>query len=160
MATSNVSALDQDTWQLVGTNTVSAGSSTSSFTSLSGYKKYLVVIQNYAPSVANNLLLRFNGDSTTGNYGSAAVYLYTYGTGNLTGIVLRGYNDDAGSVNMTYYATIENVNNNGPKIVQVGGIQTTAGGGVWTNTDTITSMSFTTTTGTFEATIKLYGIAG
>jgi len=160
MATGSVSALDQDTWQLVGTNTVSAGSSTSSFTSLSGYKKYLVVVQNYVPSTGNNLLLRFNGDSTTGNYGGASVYIDTLGASSKTGIPLRGYADDNTSANMTYYAIIENVNNGGPKIVQIGGVQTTAGGGVWVTTDAVTSISFTTTTGTFEATIKLYGIAG
>jgi len=160
MATGSVSALDQDTWQLVGTNTVTAGSSTSSFSTLSGYKEYMVIVQNYAPSAANNLLLRFNGDSTTGNYGSNALLGGSLYASNKTGIILRGYPDDASSTNMTYYAIIKNVNNNGPKIVQTGGIQTSVGNGVWVTTDAITSMSFTTTSGTFEATIKLYGIAG
>jgi hypothetical protein len=71
MAVGTVSGVDQaDNWQLIATNTPSAAS-TSSFTSISGYKQLRIVYK--LTSTANGVYgyyLQFNSDSTMGNYGS------------------------------------------------------------------------------------------
>lgn len=164
MATSNVSALDQDTWQLIATNTTTSGS-TSSFTGLTGYKKYMLAYDNVSLNTTNSSYLQFNSD-TGNNYFGGLSLGETDGT----------FQNQKDRIKLNYSGiytilsgliVIENVNNAGPKMVsgRINGRQNDDwvipifGG--WLTTDTITSMVITAGTGSFSAgTIKLYGIAG
>jgi hypothetical protein len=159
MATSSVSALDQDTWQLVATNTPTTGSSTT-FSSLSGYKRYMLAFDNLANSSGGGMNMTFNSASTK-YYGGTAIH------GQAT------YQTDFSYIHLYYNAsglrgtlTIDNVNNGGPKIVD-GVLMSQANNseicfvrGGWLTTDTITSISINCG-GTYSSgTVKLYGIAG
>ena len=160
MATGSVSALDQDTWQLIQTNTTTSGS-TSTFSGLSGYKKYMVAFENISkPAV--NIVLTFNGNTSNYFGGTSLKFAAEYQT-TISGIKVAW-----SGINSTLHGLylIENVNNGAPKTVKGeltdGGdnwIQEIRGG--WLTTDPITSMTFTLPSGSFSAgAMKLYGIAG
>ena len=147
MATSSVSALDQDTYQLVGTNTPTSGT-TSTFSSLSGYKKYILVAEDVTGSSAE-LRVTFNGSST----GYVGIIVATANTKTFVYL-------SVGSTNSSAYIIIDNVNNGGPKIIK--GIEHNAyvTEGMWNNTADITSITVTRTSAYTGGTLKLYGIAG
>ena len=147
MATSNVSALDQDTWQLVATNSPTSGT-TSTFSSLSGYKKYMLVAENVTGSNAE-LRVTFNG-STTGYIGTVLGYANstTYLFLTLSNTTNHGY------------LIIENVNNGGPKLTTGLDYNAYVPTGMWTNTADITSITVTRSSAYTGGTIKLFGIAG
>ena len=65
-----------DTWTLIATNTPSAASS-SSFTSISGYKKLMVTWQ--LTGVTGYLGARFNNDTTSGNHVGSTDMFASYG---------------------------------------------------------------------------------
>ena len=70
MAVGTVSGTNpDDAWQLITTNTPSAAAS-STFSSISGYKKLMLVFNKYTTSAAGPANVRFNSDSTNGNNGS------------------------------------------------------------------------------------------
>ena len=164
MATGSVSALDQDTWQLIQTNTTTSGS-TSTFSSLSGYKKYILTLEGVTLSTNADAVLTFNS-STSNYYGRAALWgENTYSGPASTGIPLN-YTTYKTSMNGLY--VIDNVTNGAPRTVKgiyqrgdlAGSVPITIDGG-WLDTSAITSMVITLSTGTFSAgSIKLYGIAG
>jgi len=164
MATSNVSALDQDTYQLIATNTTTSGT-TSTFSSLSGYKEYLITWNGVSQSSDGSAYLQFNSDTGTNYFGGVNLGEYDGTFQNKSDRIRLNYS----SLRTTQsgYISIKNVNNGAPKIV-VGTLsghsennwQANINGG-WLTTDAITSMVFTTGGGTFSAgSIKLYGIAG
>ena len=164
MATGSVSALDQDTYQLVATNTTTSGS-TSTFSSLSGYKKYILTFEGVTLSTNANAVLTFNS-STSNYYGRAALWgENTYSGPAGTGIPLN-YTTYINSMNGLY--VIDNITNGAPRTVKgiyntgnsAGTTPITIDGG-WLDTSAITSMVVTLSTGTFSAgSMKLYGIAG
>ena len=147
MATGSVSALDQDTWQLVATNSPTSGT-TSTFSSLSGYKKYMLVAEDVTGSSAE-LRVTFNGSSTGYN-----------------GIIVAAANSKTylfltvGATNASGYMTIDNVNNGGPKITNGIDYNAYVTYGIWNNTDPITSITVTRSSAYTGGTLKLYGIAG
>jgi len=161
MATSNVSALDQDTWTLIATNTTTSGS-TSTFSGLSGYKKYMVAWEGVSRTTSGAPVLTFNG--STSNYWGGVILLYSgnYQTGKAG--IRCSWSTFIAENNGSFI--IENANNNGPKIVTGGLVhladewqQDVKGG--WNTIDPITSITFTTASGTWSAgSMKLYGIAG
>jgi hypothetical protein len=160
MATSNVSALDQDTYQLIATNTPRTGSSTT-FSSLSGYKKYIIAFDGLGGSSAGGMNMTFNGASTLYYGGTHIAGGTTYQAENSN--IQLGYN----VANLRGTVTIENVNNGAPKIVN--GITNydyqsnteinyVIGG--WTNASAITSITINCG-GTYNrGSVSLYGIAG
>ena len=162
MATSNVSALDQDTYQLIATNTTTSGS-TSSFSSLGGYKKLILTWEGVTRAANGIPVLTFNG--VTSNYTSALSlgFQATNYDSSITGIKLTW---DSLRVLINGYYLIENTNNGAPKLIKG---EATAGSGdwpmiisgSWLTADAITSMSITAGGSTFSAgSMKLYGIAG
>ena len=71
MATGTVSSVTGDVYQLIQTTTLSA-SANATLSSISGYKKIMVVGKNVVNTNGNSVLaVRFNADSTVGNYGGA-----------------------------------------------------------------------------------------
>jgi len=148
MATGSVSALDQDTYQLIATNTPTSGT-TSTFSGLSGYKKYILVAESVT-GTSGALRVTFNGSAT--NYISVINAVATETT-----FLVFALNN----TNVSAYINIENVNNNGPKVTNgIDGGGYTLVSGIWNNTDPITSITVTRTTAYTGGTIKLYGIAG
>lgn len=164
MATGSVSAIDQDTWQLIQTNTTTSGS-TSTFSGLSGYKKYILTFEGVTLSTNANAVLTFNS-STSNYYGRAALWgENTFSGPDGTGIPLN-YTTYKTSMNGLY--VIDNITNGAPRTVK-GKYNTTDSAGTqpitidggWLDTTAITSMVITLSTGTYSAgSMKLFGIAG
>lgn len=157
MAVGTVSSINDDVWQLIATNTPSAATS-STFSSISGYKKLMVVFSGTRTDV-DYFRLRFNGDTTVANYGGSAV-LYSnlgqWGGGN-SYIPFVGYFDSPGTASVDA-AIIDYANVDTPKLIQLYGSRTTVGNGVYLG-NAITSIILSPNSGTFTGTIKLYGIA-
>ena len=160
MDTSNVSALDQDTYQLIATNTTTSGA-TSTFSGLSGYKKYIVAFEGVSISASANIVLTFNG--STSNYWGGVTLAYSTNFQNGTsGIKLNWTTFTTGNNGII---SIDNINNGAPKIVKgelvYGNDYICDIRGGWTQADSITSITFTLASGAFSAgSMKLYGIAG
>lgn len=163
MATGSVSALDQDTWQLIQTNTTTSGT-TSTFSGLSGYKEYLVAFEGVSTSSSANIKLTFNSSSSN-YYGGSHLQ---YSNGNVENATSSIYCNNAGYNNaLNGIISIKNVKNGAPKIVKGenllsgGGNYPSEVSGGWTDISEITSITFTTSAGSFSAgSMKLYGIAG
>ena len=150
MATGTVSSLEPNQYQLISTNTVTAAVSTT-FSSLSGYKEYMVVWECTAATAAT-LFLRFNGSST--NYGGGFVGIVSV---TISGIAVS-QNANAAEEG---YAIIKNADKAVPKIISGGGGVATVGQvvGVWNNTAAITSIVLQIASGTYTGSVSLYGIA-
>lgn len=159
MATGTVSSVTGDVYQTVATVTTTSGT-TATFSSLAGYKKFLLTWQGVGLAAATQLNLRFNGDSTSNNY-----------VGNLI-----GSGSDNSRVNFiplgmatatngyTGYAYIDNVLDARPK--EITGITSENNGGnptvlngMYFSTSAITSMVILTTSTYTAGTWTLYGIA-
>ena len=163
MATGSVSALDQDTWQLIQTNATTSGT-TSTFSNLSGYKKYLVTWEGVGRSGGGGVVsLKFNSSSS--NYFGGVVAAYNGDVGQNTNFseIRCTLNGVTGAMQGFYL--IENTNSGAPvktvkgEVTDGNGnyIQETRAG--WINTDEITSIVFSSAA--FNAgSMKLYGIAG
>ena len=158
MATGSVSALDQDTWQLIATNSPRTGSETT-FSGLSGYKKYMLSFDGLANTSGGGMGLRFNGSSSKYYGGTVIAFTATYAS---TFSYIHLYYNASG---LTGNVIVDNVNNGAPKIVDgilnaqsAGEICYTKGG--WLITDPITSITVVAN-GTYNAgSVSLYGIAG
>jgi hypothetical protein len=161
MAVGTVSGVDPvDNWQLIASGTPTSASSTYSFTSISGYKTLMIAFKKVGTNAVNNLIVRFNGDSTDRNYNSIANGYDVTGQYSTTGIALTGYLDTSHSG----YTVINNASSTTIfKTVQEGAAYVTnTYGGIWlNNTDAISSAVISTTTSTFNGTgtFYLYGIA-
>jgi hypothetical protein len=157
MAVGTVSGsnLDEE-WQLIATNTPS-GAANFTVSSISGYKKLMLVFRAYTTSVAAPARLTFNADSTTDNYFSTADWapngydisrnfiflgLYSYTTQTRSG-----------------YIVIENVNKSMEHIVKGTATDAFTVDGAYLVADPITSLTVAAPGGTFSGTFKLYGIA-
>jgi hypothetical protein len=161
MATSNVSAIDQDTWQLISSATPTASASSHSFSSISGYKTLMLAYKKVGTGAAANLYLRFNGDSTDRGYSGLANGYYDAGYFTTTGLGITGESTTENSG----YVVINNANStNMFKTIQEGAsFVTNKYGLIWlNNTDAISSVVIHTSTSTFSGTgtFYLYGIAG
>jgi hypothetical protein len=70
MATSNVSAIDREEWQLIESKSASGTSVT--FNAFSGYKHLWLTGKAITKSGADNITVRPNNNSTAGNYVAGA----------------------------------------------------------------------------------------
>ena len=158
MAVGTVSGTSpEDQWQLIATNTVTSATS-SSFTSISGYKQLRIAYK--LTSTANGVFgyyLQFNSDSTMGNYGSSIALYTTNQTRNGDRMYISGYTETNASAG---YATILDADKTTPKTLGAfAGQWSTVGTGVWMGSSAISSILFSSDSGTFTGTIYLYGIA-
>lgn len=157
MAVGTVSGLNPDeTWQLIATNTPSAAS-TSTFSSISGYKKLILVFSKYTTSVAGPIIVRFNSDSTNGNY-SAYQSFYPNSADYATGYINLGVYAYTTQVR-TGYLEINNVDKSLPHpcngMSMEGAIY-----GFYVDPNPITSITLAGEGGgTISGTFYLYGIA-
>lgn len=157
MAVGTVTGLEPaDNWQLIATNTVTSGSTTS-FTGLSGYRKLMVTFKGVTLNASNWLYLRFNSDSTGGNYGST-VGLYTSAGGSRTdnSILLNGYADTG----MTGYAVFNSTDKTTPKFLEdAGGSALGYSNGIYLGTSAITAVEVFSGAQYTAGSIAIYGIA-
>lgn len=158
MAVGTVSGINEDSYQLIATNTTTSGSSTT-FSSLGSYKKLILAWEGVTQS-SGPMLVRFNS-STSSYYGR----WYSIVAGVLQ-IAADGVPLNYNSVNTSIagYIVIENTNNNAPKVIRGNSTDTNPRDaeiqGSWFTADTVTSLAIVST-GTFSAgTFSLYGIAG
>lgn len=159
MAVGTVSGIDQeDNWQLIATNTPSAVATTT-FSSISGYKKLMVAykLTGMPDSTSGYLYLRFNGDSTAGNYGSNAWMQTTYQARNNDRITLTGGFADAVQAG---YVIVNNTNGTIPKTINEGASMSGfIVKGVYIG-NAVTSVELAITgSNSFSGTVYLYGIA-
>jgi hypothetical protein len=157
MAVGTVSSANDDVWQLISTATPSSAAS-SSFTSISGYKKLMVVFSG-TMSGDYALNLTFNSDTTASNYGGASVLWSSLGDWSNADarIPMFGYTG-VGTTNVVSCAIIEYADVATPKIITIRGSKLTVGNGVYLGS-AISSVTVAANSGTLTATIKLYGIA-
>lgn len=161
MASGTVSSIAYDNWQLIQTNSTTSGSSTV-FSGLSGYKKYMIVFSATGWSAADTLLLRFNSSSSG--------YINT-GTSNRGGVLYNAYNSTAysglsgsyGDTQISGYAIIDNVLT-APKTVTSSfysnGNDSGTVSSIWTDTSAITSLTLSGASNAFnKGSITLYGVA-
>lgn len=154
MAVSNVSTINADNWQLITTNAITSGNTSSTFSSISGYKKLMIVGKDVHTGTADYLCMQFNSD-TANNYGSVAIngtatqsqftkFIYTASTSNY----------------FNGYAIIEDVDTSAPKRV-TGYISNSFSGGMWYSTSALTSILIFLNNGNSwdTGTFYLYGIA-
>ena len=156
MATGTVSSVNYDNWQLIQTNTPTSGT-TSSFTSLSGYKKFMLTFNQINTASSATYRIRFNSDSGN-NYGHTATAAGSYASEN-SSILLLGYVTGGPH---SGYVLIDDVLTSSPKRVEVGGSYYVGSGskGIWLGTSAITSIEFSISTSSFSSgSISLYGIA-
>jgi hypothetical protein len=153
MAVGQVSSISSDTLQLIATNTPTTNTvSTTTFSSLSGYKKYVVFVKTNQAS-AGSFYLQINGG--TGVTGGAGVNKGSQFQSETSRIVLS----DGSTSALMGGITIENADKEGPKRV----IGETTGGAAfgWLNVaSAVTSITISADTNfTTTPTFVLYGIA-
>jgi hypothetical protein len=135
-------------WQLISTTTLSG--TTTTVSSLTGYKTLMVAVSGATKSAAAYMAMRVNGDTAAGNYGSNGGFeSFFYLGGTVSG------SDSGGAI-------IYDANQEAPHELKITGFDGTASGfSMYTNTTAITSISITTHNGTptFTAgTVRVYGI--
>jgi hypothetical protein len=157
MAVSKLNPITDDNWVLVSTNSPSAAT-TSTFSSLSGYKSYMLIWKMSTFSGNGTGLIRFNGDSTEGNYGGGGQYGTATGASN-SGLILGPYFGLSWAP-MGGHMIVDNANKAVPKNIKIiGGMTTIAGSQSWYGVDAITSIELSISGGeTFTGTVSLYGL--
>jgi hypothetical protein len=161
MAVGQVSSLTGDNWQLIATNTPTSGTSTS-FTSLSGYRKFRLIWSALAFGSSADLLCRFNSDSTNKYIGAASGYSSSTSKGWSSAATVSG-----SSISTHYgFLDIEDVDKTFPKKMQGAWDNQSVGvgdvlNGIYIGSSAITSISLEDSSGnTISAgTVYLYGLA-
>lgn len=160
MAVGTVSGINEDSYQLIATNTTTSGTSTT-FSGLGSYKKFILTWESVSyTSGATPMLLTFNS-STTGYYGR----WYSIVAGalqiNTAGVPMNYYSGI--STNISGLLVIENTNNNAPKILRGnstdGNPRDAEIQAAWYTPDTVTTIGITVPAAFSAGTFKLYGIA-
>jgi hypothetical protein len=160
MATGTVSSLAPNQYQLVATNSPTSGT-TVTFSSLSGYKSYLLTFEHLGGfAAAPTVRVRFNGDSTNGKYVSIDVGTTSIERGDDNCIlVFTGLATNGNSA----FLTIENVLQTAPKYVDGATSQNDGNAllikGMYFDTAAITSIVVSSSQAFSTGTINLYGIA-
>jgi hypothetical protein len=165
MAVGQVSSTNYDNWQLIATNTTTSGA-TSSFTGLTGYKKYLVLVDGVTFASAAAFVMTFNSSST--NYASAysAENQSTTARSTYSGSLYLRFNNTTN----TSFRGILQIDNilAGPKLITAdittNGTtdETIHGMGFWNDTAAVTQINLTSANGSTAFTagsISLYGLA-
>ena len=157
MAVGTVSSSVVDNpWQLIATNTPTS-TATSTFSSISGYKRLMVVMKALTFSGTVELYLRVNNDSTAGNYATRNAL---YGAGDIESnslIALNGYSRNSSSGMIV----IENANQSTPhQISDFASTTTYTFFGSILLADPITRIDVFTNGNNFTGgTIQLWGVA-
>lgn len=164
MATSNVSALDQDNWQLISTTSFNGSSQYTLQTSMAGAYKLLMVVWKAASKDSSaRPQVQFNTDTTAGNYSSNS--WRTEGGEQVAsdnGLVIAG--SQSYGTNDGGYAIFDNCNSTTLPVIitAAGGKGSSGASGIWHGYAAVTSVNFRSAGGEAftTGTVKLYGIAG
>jgi len=153
MATGSVSAIDREEYILIATNSPTSGS-TSTFSGLSGYKKYLI-IANAITGTANCQIKATFNNNTSNYFGMLQATTAIY-----DGILCI---HDSGASTGYFQLEVNYANSTTSPKICTGfdrpSCQVTYG--YWNNTSAITSIELVRSTGTYTGgTFSLYGIAG
>ena len=151
MAVSNVSTIDSEVWQLITTTTITSGTASYNYTSISGYKTILIVGKNIVKAAANYNIVQFNGDTSAGAYAMNAQ------SGSGTQFYMTGNN--AGPA--AFASIIYDVDKALPHRVGVAySTNASSENQYYTNPVAITSILVALDAGTYTSgTIYVYGIA-
>lgn len=168
MAVGQVSSITGDKWQLIATNTPTSGTS-SSFTSLSGYKKYKLVWDSVIVSASSfySLVVTFNGSTTKYAAGTSVFNDNSESNNSVSDVKIPLYPYTYNDTRTNGWLDIDNALEAIPKTVNGYGYGTNTGylvrlEGGWYDTAAITSIAVSTWSGSATFTsgnIKLYGIA-
>jgi hypothetical protein len=152
------------------------GTTTASFTSLSGYNQYFIQLESLSPSSTSGSLFRITFNDTSSDYynfgplfqlggAGAATYGTTANSNSVAYLNLGAVGDAASSV-MRGFMIISGANTSGTKICQwitsgnQNGGQMYLQGGRWQNSATISKITLTSNADNFDAgTIRLFGSA-
>jgi len=159
MAMGTVSSITSDNWQLISTFTVVTAANTQAIaTGISGYKSLILVVNGYTASTSDNWGIYFNGDTTTGNYGSS---VWGGGTNNNSDTQITLSYASTTAPGTGYVKIMDAGNATIPKTTSSAGAERWGEGyGIWNNTAAITSITAKHASGNITAgTFKLYGIA-
>jgi hypothetical protein len=155
MAVGTVSGVDpQDNWQLISTTTVTAGQTSITVGSFSGYKHLLAVGKDLTGTAGQVLYVRPNNDTSAGDY--------TGNGTNRSNFMPFAYFFDGTSAPTAGYVEIYNVDKAIPHQVFWTGALTNAASQrqYYTNPVAITTLEFNISGDTLNSgTIYLYGIA-
>jgi hypothetical protein len=156
MATGTVSSISGDNWQLVATNTPTSGTTnTTTFSSLSGFKKYMVMLKTGQTS-AGSFYFTINGGSGGGVIGGGYINKGSQGQANSSGTLVLS---DGNTGTMHGGVIIDNTDKPGPKNVIINGTGGIGGGWLDVNSS-VTSITISADTNfTTTPTFILYGIA-
>jgi hypothetical protein len=161
MGATQIPASTSDNWVQISSVTPTAGVSTVSFTSISGYKKLMLRVNG----ISSSALLTFNSD-TSANYAYSNLQSSTTFSGAVAGadtsVALSGGSATSAVI------TIDEANTSGLK--NFNGFSTGFTGatvakpilqGAYYGTAAITTVTLTTVSGTYTATgtVTLYGVA-
>lgn len=149
MAVGTVSSISDDTWQLISTTTM-AGATSYTLSSITGYKRLMVAVTNGTKSGGDYWIVRFNGDTTEGDYaGQGGSSNFHYIANNVTSATAA-------------LVIVEDADKSVPHLLHVGGYgATTEASAGYLDPTPITSITITTTGSSTlnSGTIRLYGIA-
>ncbi len=158
MAVGTVSASNtDDIWQLIATNSPSSATS-STFSSISGYKKLMLVFQLTCGSNAR-YFVRFNSDSTATNYGGMSLLWASLGGARPDDRLMMTAYPDTSTVG---YVVFNDTDKTTPKFIEkFGGQSTGTLNGIYLGTAAVSSITIAENDGgyAFSGTIKLYGVA-
>ena len=157
-----------NTYEAIATQTLGSTAATITFSSIPGTYTDLVLIATGNSSTLVDTYLRFNGDSTSGLYSTTRLY----GTGSAAAsdrfssqnqILAGDFNTASNSVAIIQIANYSNATTNKTSLIRsnIASSIVFANVGLWRNTAAITSLTFSTSSGTFSvgSTFSLYGIA-
>ena len=159
MAVGTVSGIDQEEWQLIDSQALS-GLTTKTVSSISGYKKLRIVWKSITTNSSANSYIRFNGNSTAGNY-SGNAWWHPGGSSSYTNteIPVETYNYTA-QYARSGYVEVSDANKAIAHTVDGTGFDAYIIKGLFMDGNAITSVTFSSNTSTFTAgTLYVYGIA-
>jgi hypothetical protein len=158
MAVGTVSGIEQENnWQLIASNSPTGTTTAASFTSISGYKRVMVVWKALRTGANAWLYLKVNNDTTVGNYVSSTTYSNANNNESESLLVLDGTD----RTNHTGMIVIENVDKATPhEVSNFAAYQTTQ----WTqgilSSAPITRIDLYNSVSNFSSgTVELWGVA-
>ena len=119
MATSTVSSVTGDVWQLIASNTPTTSPTQIDFSSISGYKTIMVACKGITTGGAATIGIICNNNTTTGNYagsnagGTETVLTMNYGAGaGARGLMAVIYDVDKSTIHRATTSAMYTISNN------------------------------------------------
>ena len=157
-----------NTYEAIATTTLGSAVSSVTFSSIPGTYTDLVLVATGNSSTLVDTYLRFNGDSTSGLYSTTRLYGLVIAApsdrySNQNQILAGDFNTASNSVAIIQIANYSNATTNKTSLIRsnIASSIVFANVGLWRNTAAITSLTMSTSSGTFAigSTFSLYGIA-